>query len=269
MSNQIAEQVLAIDFVTAETAGSEVLARLDDKMNGEKTSFAYKSTAYFQVFSNPADLGLTIETSDGTVGGAGSGSETFSEFVGFAGTNRGRLTVPAESITSTRWLGTDLGTVTHLGGTELQSSRSGVGYLKITYTARFRRYGLTVADPRQTLAAGEDDVWPVLVRVQGVEPDPDEVGPSTSLEIEFYGESQVFTDYTLHVVDACTDEAIQGVSVAVDGESLLGVTGSDGSIAAGSLRVGSTHTARVSHGGYDLFEAEFTVPEPADDEAAC
>lgn len=158
----MAEQSISISFVTAGAADGEVLAaELDSEKNGNKTQFLYGEKAYFRVYTYPESMGLTITESDGHVTSEGSGTVDEEENIVFTNSNEGSCSKPVSSITSSKWLGNSLGSVS-AAGTKIKTSSKGVAVLKLNYRANFKRYALS-------LSAKADDSYTVVVYIQGGE----------------------------------------------------------------------------------------------------
>jgi hypothetical protein len=256
----MSEQVQSISFSGAGS-NTAIKAELDSVFNDSASQFAYKESAYFRVYPYPDNLAITITPSAGEVYGAGDGSYTVTETVTFDDTNLAATTYPIQSIVSTSWYGNDLGGVVSKGNTTIQSSKSGIGVLSITYTSYFKRF-------RVRLDTQSESTFPVLLSIQGGT-DSDDDRPSTSLTVTFYQTSTTTTDYLFTVQNYCTDTAISGVGVYIDGVK-VGTTDSNGQVTLSDAVVGESYTAYVSEGGYRVFEATFTVPTPStDDSEAC
>lgn len=156
----MAEQSISISFVTSEVAAGEALVvELDAEKNEDKTQFLYGEKAYFRVYTYPGDMDLTITESDGTITLEGSGESEEEEDIAFANVSEGSCSKPVKSITSSKWLGNSLGSVS-AEGTKITTSKEGVAVLKLKYKADFRRYALS-------LSTKEEDSYTVIVYIQG------------------------------------------------------------------------------------------------------
>lgn len=156
----MAEQSISISFVTEEVAAGEALVvELDADKNEDKTQFLYGEKAYFRVYRYPDSMTVTITESDGTITNEGSGSSDEEEDITFANTKEGSCSKPVKSITSSKWLGNSLGSVS-AEGTKITASSKGVAVLKLGYTASYRSHALS-------LSAKDEDSYTVVVFVQG------------------------------------------------------------------------------------------------------
>lgn len=150
---------VTIQFV-AVTVAAELILQLDSVKNDEKTSFNYGEKAYFQAFSHPTTMGLSLTPTDGVISNEGSGSSDEEETITFVDSDEGSVSKPVQSITSYSWLGTSLGSVSSDGTTKIKTSRKGTGVLKIVYKSDFRRYGLM-------LGTRDEESYQVVVVVVG------------------------------------------------------------------------------------------------------
>jgi hypothetical protein len=158
----MAEQSINIRFVTEEVkAGEALVVELDAEMNEDKVEFLYGEKAYFRVYTFPEDMELTITPSDGAITAEGSDESEEEEDIAFINTSEASCPKPVSSIVSSKWLGTSLGAVS-AAGTVINASSEGVAVLKLNYTAKFRRYALS-------LSAKEEDEYAVVVYIQGGE----------------------------------------------------------------------------------------------------
>jgi len=169
----MANTSLTITFVTEEKNlenNASIQARLDDEYNKDEegeaiNQFLYGSKAYYQVFTSPEDLVLTQVQSDGTISPEGSGTAEIEEFIHFVDSYESNVTYPVRSIISSEWLGTNLGAVS-VEGDKIKSSQKGVGVLKITYSAYFRRFALS-------LSTRDEEVYYVMIYISGGSADAD------------------------------------------------------------------------------------------------
>lgn len=157
----MANTALTVTFVTdviTDDSGipidASVQVRLDSDRNEDRTRFLYGSKAYFQVFTAPSELTLELSSSDGNITEEGTGEETITTYVNFPDTNQGDVSFPVaeilydlddDGLPGTRWLGEGLGAI-HAEGDKIVASQSGIGVLKITYKANFRRYAISIND---------------------------------------------------------------------------------------------------------------------------
>lgn len=114
-------------------------AEIDDRptgLNGGDTSFSPGDTAWFLVFKSSGVTLGQLKSSAGTVSYSGSSiNVTREEDVSFLDSNDANLQVPALSISSVTWMGTDLGAVS-VNGTALKSTSKGVAVARVQYVAQ-------------------------------------------------------------------------------------------------------------------------------------
>ena len=151
---------ITITFVAIDPrAGDSLVLELDSEKNDEETEFAYGTKAYFRAYTYPTSMSLEMTPTDGTITSEGSGSSDEEDFVSFVDTNEASLSKPCNTLTSTSWLGTSLGSVSILGD-KITVSTKGTGVLKVVFKGSFRRYGLTLNER-------DEDSYPVIVFVEG------------------------------------------------------------------------------------------------------
>ena len=122
----------------AAAAGAHLSAEIDRRengLNGGKTSFAPGDTVHFLVYKSS---NVTLENpvaSAGSVAFTGSTNVEQTQDLIFANSNEARLRVPpVGGVTSTQWLGNNLGGIT-INGTQATAANKGVGVARVTYTA--------------------------------------------------------------------------------------------------------------------------------------
>lgn len=140
----MAEQSLTITFVTATGSAEEsIKVDLNEQKHIEvygeaKSQFFFGETAWFRIFTEPADLEYTVTVSDGTYAQGGPGTATFEdEIVTFPNTSEASVGYPVADIVSTEWLGRSLGALAPFGE-KLKASQAGVAVAMVTYTASYR-----------------------------------------------------------------------------------------------------------------------------------
>ena len=159
----MAEQSISINFVTAEVAAGEALVvELDEEKNEDKTQFLYGEKAYFKVYKHPSAMQIEIVVSDGTVASEGSGTSDEEENIAFVNSTEGSASKPIKSITSSKWLGNSLGSVS-AEGTKVTASSEGVAVLKLNYKADYTSHALS-------LSSKDEDSYTVVVFIQGEVP---------------------------------------------------------------------------------------------------
>lgn len=160
---------LQINFQTAvEAAGASLSAELLAEDNGGATQIPYGQAARFRVYKYPPEMVLSVIPSDGSVAYLTSGTATIEgEFVEFVDTAEGQAQRPVASLTSYDWLGNSLGTLTATGGERLAASVAGVAVARVSYTASYELWSLT-------LPQRDADSWQVVALIRGVVPQPEE-----------------------------------------------------------------------------------------------
>lgn len=141
-------------------AGESIQVRMDETANGGKTSFLYGDKAFFQLYTYPENMTLTITPSDGSVSDEGSGVGELEEIITFANTDEASVAYPLASIVSTEWLGRSLGAITKGESAQIKAAQKGVGVLRIKYKANFIRKALT-------LGFKDEASYPVIVHILG------------------------------------------------------------------------------------------------------
>lgn len=160
----MAEQSINITFVTSEVAvGEALVVELDAEKNENKTQFLYGEKAYFRVYTYPESMPITITESDGNITLEGSGTSEEEEQIIFPKTKEGLCSKPVKSITSSKWFGNSLGSVS-AEGTKISVPSEGVAVLKLKYKADFKRYALS-------LTSKDEESYTVIVYVEGGETD--------------------------------------------------------------------------------------------------
>jgi hypothetical protein len=124
---------------------ANISVQLDSDRNGGKTRFLYGEKAYYQIFFSPETMTITQTASDGTISAEGSGEELIEEYVTFANTNNGNTNFPVNRISSSEWLGNNLGAISYVSK-QITSSLSGTGILKVSYYANFTRYAISIPE---------------------------------------------------------------------------------------------------------------------------
>ena len=149
----------------ATAANAHLSAQIDSRptgLNGGVTSFNPGDTAWFLIFmSDNVALDGAPVASAGTIGGGQLVSGiTISEQLTFANVNTASLSVPATSISATKWLGTSLGSLTLTGNNStVQSDQTGVAVAKVDFLADALAYSITAP----TVLDGETAFGIVLV----------------------------------------------------------------------------------------------------------
>lgn len=161
---------VTVSFVTPSAGSEKAVIELDEEMNldlsgSAKKVFRYGETAYFRVYS-PVPASVRAVSSDGTVTEQGIGTATIKgEYIPFTDSAEGNTKYPAREIVSSQWLGKSLGEMKKNSAYSVScgvqpdaAGESGVGLLELSYTADFKRFGITL--PKKNKAE-----YPVLIYV--------------------------------------------------------------------------------------------------------
>ena len=141
---------ISISFGDDDSEGQGVLtAEVDNRtveeggLNGGETSFNAGDTAWFLVFKSDNVTYDPPIASAGTVNAGGTETVIKNEELTFSDTDTASLSVPADSITSTTWMGNSLGgLVLQSDKQTVKTSSKGVAIAKVKYTASGKAYGL-------------------------------------------------------------------------------------------------------------------------------
>lgn len=122
---------------------AEIDARTDG-LNAGKTNFVAGESVYILVYRS-ANVSIdTLETSAGSLVYHSQISVTKSAELLFENAATASLETPAQSITSTSWIGRSLGDLTLQGDkTTVQAAQSGVAVAAVSYSAQADVYRLT------------------------------------------------------------------------------------------------------------------------------
>ena len=160
---------VTITFATQVAEGDGVLkVEVDSEDNGGKSQFSYGDKAVFRVYCYPANMKLNFIVSDGVIMDAGYGADVKEDLLQFTGwdpksadANTAGLSYPPSSgITSIKWLGNSLGSISVQSGDTAVAARRGVGVAKITYPVSFLKKGLILQNK-------SEPEYPVVVFVVG------------------------------------------------------------------------------------------------------
>ena len=159
--NNIAKASIVLTFAASCVAEDHFInVEMDDEKNQGKTCFLYGEKIYFRVFTNPKDMNIRLESSDGSISNEGIGYFEYEEDIQFPNVNEANTQYPIDSIVSQDWLGNSLGSIS-ISNTAIRTSETGVAILKLRYRVSYRSYAVTVG-PR------DYDEYPVLVYIEEV-----------------------------------------------------------------------------------------------------
>lgn len=133
---------ITVSFGTSKdsTVDGHLSAEIDDRedgLNGGNTSFAPGDTAHFLVYKS---ANVTYDDPIASAGGVSAGSTgilvTKEDDITFANTDTASLSIPAEAIILTTWIGTSLGELDLIDTTTLKASAKGVAVARVKYSAK-------------------------------------------------------------------------------------------------------------------------------------
>ncbi len=162
----MAQTSITVTFVTEDADGPDgrdlLSCDLDEDKHVEvygeaKSRFLVGETAYIRVFRYPPDKILRYETSDGTLGVAGSGVAELTDRLTFANAKEASLGKPADSIQNVYWYGRSGGGL-DLDIDKITLASEVVAVADVTYRASFQRFALTLRS-----IPSDVDEYPVLV----------------------------------------------------------------------------------------------------------
>jgi len=159
--NNIAKASIVLTFAASCVAEDHFInVEMDDEKNQGKTCFLYGEKIYFRVFTNPKDMNIRLESSDGSISNEGTSYFEYEEDVQFPNVNEANTQYPIDSIISQDWLGNSLGSIS-ISNTTIRTSETGVAILRLRYGVLYRSYAVTVG-PK------DYDEYPVLVYIEEV-----------------------------------------------------------------------------------------------------
>lgn len=166
----MADHVTASIVVNFKAAGSNAAGILsaevdgrEDGLNLGKTSFVPGDSVGVLVYKGDDVKIDAVSSSAGSISSLGTEVVTITELVQFANVNTASLSKPVHSITSTKWLGRNGGSVSLTDQVNIKVANPVVAVLKITYTSLARGYRLSgVPHP----LSGETE-YDVLVYFEG------------------------------------------------------------------------------------------------------
>lgn len=166
MTNATTIKVQFTDPAAAAASNAHLSAEIDarpDGLNGGKTTFEPGSTAYVLIYKSANVALLTPEASAGSFGYSGTASVSITYELQFANTRTATLNVPADSVTSYKWLGRDLG-LPVLGSDKqtITVPSAGVGVLSMTYNAT-----ATIGALSSPTSLDGESSFSILVLIQG------------------------------------------------------------------------------------------------------
>lgn len=143
ISSTAPKTTITVSFGT-DKAAQHLSAQIMPELNDDKDSFAPGDTVYISIFKS-SDVTLnSVSSSSGTATiTATVDTVALEDEVTFENAKQATLSVPAVAITSTTWIGTNLGAIT-LGADKvtITAQNSGVAIAKVKYTASADRVKL-------------------------------------------------------------------------------------------------------------------------------
>ncbi|MCD6124284.1 hypothetical protein J7J62_03830 [bacterium] len=159
--NNIAKASIVLTFAASCAVEDHFInVEMDDEKNQGKTCFLYGEKIYFRVFTNPKNMNIRLESSDGSIFNEGTGYFEHEEDIQFANVNEANTQYPIDSVISSNWLGNSLGSIS-VSDTIIRTSETGVAILRLKYGVIYRSYAVSVG-PR------DYDEYPVLVYIEEV-----------------------------------------------------------------------------------------------------
>lgn len=153
---------------STDASNAHLSAEIDsreDGLNKGDTSFDLGDTAWFLIFKSANVTIASITASAGSIGGGQSLNVERTEDVTFADSAESSLGVPAQSITSTTWLGANLGSLTLDADKQtVRAGSKGVGVARVKYVATATAHSLTSPISLNAVALTS---FPILVLVIG------------------------------------------------------------------------------------------------------
>jgi len=160
-NNNVAKASIVLTFAASCVVEDHFInVEMDDEKNQGKTCFLYGEKIYFRVFTNPKDMNIRLESSDGSISNEGIGYFEYEEDVQFPNVNEANVQYPIDSVISQDWLGNSLGSIS-ISNTTIRTEETGVAILKFRYYVSYRSYAITIG-PK------DYDEYPVLVYIEEV-----------------------------------------------------------------------------------------------------
>lgn len=133
----------------ASAANAHLSAKVDDRatgLNNGNTSFKPGDTCWILIFKsdNVALDGDPILSAGTLSGGQQVTGISMTEQITFSNTNTSSISVPSTGISTTKWLGRSLGSLSLSGNkSEVTASSKGVAVAKVTYLANATAFSIT------------------------------------------------------------------------------------------------------------------------------
>jgi len=142
-------------------AGSHsIKAELDDEKNKGKTCFMYGEKIYFNIFTCPEDMVLSLTPTDGKVFKETDGEKTIDEeLIQFIKEKEASLSYPVATLIATQWMGNGLGSLAAIGCSVVQAGEEGTAIAKVKYKSNFKGYSVS-------LPFRDADEYPVTILIE-------------------------------------------------------------------------------------------------------
>lgn len=144
--------------VTGTSDDSDISVELDDELNGDKTTFKSGDTVYFNVYTNPTDLSVTVDTTLGSTAENGSKSVEQTETISFVKSKTASLSKLPAGAVSYSYIGRSGGTPT-FSGKDVTVPTEINALMKCTYSATAKAYKLSGV----TIPTGETEIQVLVV----------------------------------------------------------------------------------------------------------
>ncbi|KJR41316.1 hypothetical protein MCHI_002785 [Candidatus Magnetoovum chiemensis] len=149
--------ICATDTGLTDEENKDITVEPDEDRNEGKTCFAFGEKYYFDVFTIPPDMAITLSTTDGAVKYEGEFTKQVTEQVVFTtlaadeenSSNNADTAKYIQSLDSVTFYGADLGALTKIGSKTVKCANFGHSVAEITYTTTYRLYSVT-CPPRDT-----------------------------------------------------------------------------------------------------------------------
>ncbi len=145
-------------IVGSDGGAEDIQVELDELANNGKSTFLPSDSAYFLVFTNPSDLGITIDTTLGTITSLGTKLVERVETLQFVQSSSEGLGFVPDGAVTTEWIGRSGGLVS-ISGTTVSLPAAINGVLECKYLALAKAYKLSGV----TIPAGREEVEVLIV----------------------------------------------------------------------------------------------------------
>lgn len=145
-------------IVGSSDTTDDIQVELDEVANNNKSTFLPTETCHFLVFTNPTSLGITLDTTMGTITANGTKNADVEDTLQFVQSNAENLSkLPVGGVTTT-WLGRAGGSPS-VNGSTVSVPTIINGVLNCKYQATARAYKLSGV----TIPAGMEEVEVLIV----------------------------------------------------------------------------------------------------------